>query len=468
MTTRSIPYVLTDALLLVLATTVIYYRYEQVKLPVPKNDIPYQFSAQLLQLPTTHANWQSFKLGQVFITTRYPPEFEYGDFLTVDGVLTTKMTMGYPKISIDKPEESEKSVSQDIRNSDLSKIQARLLALRSSLSTQIGRYLPSPEAELVAGILWGEKANLPKGFSNALKSSGVMHMVVVSGYNISVIAALMLSGFAVLGRRSSALVTVLGIIVFTLLTGAEAPSVRAAIMGGLMVLGQLIGRERTALRLLIISAVIMLIVNPLWAEDLGFRLSFLATLGILVFGGTSSIIKKSVETPHAASQINELRQRKSLKEMFSDTRFGTILLEPQHVAALQKICGWIEDSPIYPELKTTLTAQILTWPLLATNFGTLSLISPVTNMLVGWTVPYLMALGALLTLASAVSSLLAQMISLVLLVPATFFVETVTMLAKVPGAVVTLKVGTEFIVVYYVITLVIVIKRFKSQAQNPK
>ena len=427
-----------DLLLLILAITIIYARYQALRVPLPNSDIPFVISGSITSVPISYGDRQYFKLGQVQIVARVPPEYQYGDYLTATGTLTPRMDMRYPKIVGALSGASERIVGEAgfaPTSNVLITIQKNLFNFRQTLVQQITTYLPSPEAELISGVLWGAKASLPKTFSDDLKRTGTIHLVVVSGYNISVICALLLTAFSVLGRKTATIATILGIMVFTLLTGAEAPSVRAAIMGGLVVLGQLWGRERTALRLLVISAGIMLIVNPLWAEDLGFQLSFLATLGILIFGQQKNTTKKNNDKRIANNDGN----RPKLV-----TRYSLFVNQTQR--AISTVFG-----AIWPELRATLAAQALTWPLIATTLGTVSLISPVANLLISWTVPLLMALGALLTILSPLSSLGSQVVSGVVLVPAALFVSVVTNLSKIPFASVDIGLGNELAIAYYLI-----------------
>lgn len=432
---------LVDLLFLILAITTIYYRYQLIKLPVPKSDIPFVISDQVTDLPRTFGDLQYFKLGQVQVVTRTPPVYQYGDHLTAKGTLTPKMEMRYPRIT----EFANLLVSQSNNNGKFDwwlKIQKNLLNLRETLTQQISDNLPSPEAELISGVLWGEKASLPKDFNDALKRTGTIHMVVVSGYNISVVAAILLTLFSIFGRRLGGFLTILGIVVFTLLTGAQSATIRAAVMGSLAVIGKINGREKTALRLLLISAILILIVNPLLVEDLGFQLSFLATLGILLFGGGSpvTITKKDVATP------------------------GSFCLELGSGSGITVLRDVLRA--LWPELRTTLAAQVLVWPILATAFGQVSLISPAANIAVAWLIPYLMAGGALLTAVSPLSSLLARLVSLILLVPATFFVTVVTELSKIPEAVVNFNIGKEFLIGYYLIIGLVVVTKLRHRDSN--
>jgi len=422
-----------DLLLLASATIIIYYRYTLIKLPVPKNDIPYKISGQVLEVPKTFGNYQSFHLGQVYVTTRYPPEYTYGEMLTAYGVLTPQMTMRFPKITAtDTKNQTDKLMHVH-----------ELVNFRSRLADLIGSYLPTPEAELVSGTLWGEKANLPKGFSSNLKRTGTIHMIVVSGYNIAVVAALLLGVFKVLGRRAAFLLTITGIAVYTLMTGAEAPSVRAAIMGGIAVLGQTLGRQQLSLRLLVIAAVIMLLINPLYIEDLGFQLSFMATLGIILFGNTRK------------PPVGAVQESPPLRE-HSDVP----LLE------------LVQKSTILQELRTTLAAQVLTLPILAASFGQVSLISPLANLLVGWTIPYLMAGGAILTPLAAMcpnqTCLIPSLVSTVITVPAKLFTTVVSVLGSLSWAAVDIKIGAGVVIGYYlIITAYLFLKNLNEKQKSP-
>ncbi|MCX6783704.1 MAG: ComEC/Rec2 family competence protein [candidate division WWE3 bacterium] len=406
---------LIDILIVTLLALAIFVRYQTIKLVPPTKDMSYEITVTLQQIPKVTGQYQRFKLGQVTIIARYPPVYNYGDTLTVKGTLNTKLEMPFPKIN------RQSSIVN--RQSVITQLQAKLLTLRATLSHQLAKYLPSPEAELVGGALWGEKANLPADFNQALKD-----------------------------------ITIFGIVIFVMLTGAESPAIRAGIMGGLVVIGRYFGREKDTIRLLIISALVMLLINPLYVEDVGFQLSFLATLGILLFSTkkTPNTKKlKSVEDDPWVVPTN-------LKETSQQTAVATEHPPSSTRSIITKFISWLRNTSIYEELRTTLAAQILVIPILATTFGRLSLISPIANLAVGWTIPYLMAGGALLTAVSPFSNFLGRVLGAILVVPASFYVSTVTMLAKVPYAAVDFKWGSEFLVVYYLIVGVILLIRGKS------
>ena len=182
-----------------------------------------------------------------------------------------------------------------------------LASLRSSIQTTIERTLPEPHAALLAGLLVGSSAGMPESLRLALIGSGTSHLVVVSGYNISLVAAALTSFFrASPGLRVAA--PLLGVWAFTLIAGANAPAVRAAIMatGALVALGT--GRGSDALAALALAATAMLLIDPGLVFDLGFQLSVLATLGLItlqprlssLFGRLPDRLREPVSTTLAA------------------------------------------------------------------------------------------------------------------------------------------------------------------------
>ncbi len=138
---------------------------------------------------------------------------------------------------------------------------------------------------------------------------------------------------------------------YVLLIGADPPIVRAAVMGSILIFAQSLGREFDVWRALVIAGAIMLFIYPLWLFDLGFQLSFLATAGIVGLG------KKTEDL------VNKI---KYLPAVFKSA------------------------------LAVTLAAQVAVTPLLFITFGEVSLVSPLVNTLVLWTVPFIMLGGFLL------------------------------------------------------------------------
>jgi competence protein ComEC len=142
--------------------------------------------------------------------------------------------------------------------------------------------LPEPMSSLAAGILLGVKRGMPSDFYQNLVATGTMHIIAASGYNVSIVAAVIMRAMLMFASRRVAIALgMAGVIAYIVMAGAGASVVRAGIMGGLTLISFYWGRPTEAKRLLWISAGAMLLYNPLWLVDVGFQLSFMATAGIL-------------------------------------------------------------------------------------------------------------------------------------------------------------------------------------------
>jgi competence protein ComEC len=264
-----------------------------------------------------------------------PPEyddFSYKQYLARQGIYAI---MFYPDVTV---------VARDQGNQFL----ASLYAFKTRLLAALQVYIPEPEAGLVEGILLGVKAVMTEELKQDLASSGLTHIVVVSGYNLTVVAALLLALTQKRLRRSLAMgVAMAGIIVFTLMSGATAPVVRAAVMVSMALIAQSVGRESDALTSLLFTAALLIGIDPQILWDVGFQLSFLATAGLVV-------LSPGLERP---------LQRLPLG-------MGAILA-------------------------TSIAAALMTAPVIAFNFHRVSLISPLANLLVQPAIPEIMVFGAI-------------------------------------------------------------------------
>ena len=162
-------------------------------------------------------------------------------------------------------------------------LMANIFVLRQRALVFLQNQLPLYESSLLSGILLGVDWNIPRFLEDAYRMTGTVHIIAISGFNIALVAALVIR----LLRRIfkpwlAAGLAILAILFYTLLVGAEPSVVRAAIMGGLSLPAYLIGRRIIAINSLVFTAVVMLLINPFLLWDIGFQLSFLATLGLMV------------------------------------------------------------------------------------------------------------------------------------------------------------------------------------------
>ena len=216
--------------------------------------------------------------------------------------------------------------------------------IRHKLEVNFGRLLPVNEAGLLSGIVLGSKKALSADLYQALKQTGTLHIVVASGMNVVMLAGFLMGVLALFFKRKIALIPLVVLIWFyALITGFDPPIVRASIMASLTYLAQELGRPALTPRILFLTALLMLMINPTLISNISFQLSFASTAGLIFI---QPIIKKS-------------KNRIFQNESFS----------------------------------TTFAAQIATLPIVILNFGQYNFLSPLVNFLVLWTVPYLLSLS---------------------------------------------------------------------------
>lgn len=156
---------------------------------------------------------------------------------------------------------------------------------REIVEQVLQRAIPEPESGLILGLLVGGDGRLPKSIQDEFSRTGLSHIVAVSGYNVSIIAVIAMNALIFLGlyRQRALWGVLLGIAFFTVLVGAPASAVRAAIMASVALLATRMGRASSPINGILCAAAVMLLVNPLLLRyDIGFQLSFAATVGIFM------------------------------------------------------------------------------------------------------------------------------------------------------------------------------------------
>lgn len=240
---------------------------------------------------------------------------------------------------------------------------AVMTALRAVLLDGLNDLVPEPEAALGAGILLGVRAGIAPEINDAFATAGLTHVVAISGWNIAIVAALVMAlvrplGHGPGGRWTTALVAAGVVGGYVILTGASPSVVRAALMAAAMLVGRLGGSRAHATSALGLAALVMLLAAPSVLWDVGFQLSLLATAGLIWFG-------RSIER------------------------------------RLDSWPGWIREP-----VALTMAAQLTTLPVILVNFERLSLVAPIANVLVVPLVPLAMLFSALAAMGGAVLSAL--------------------------------------------------------------
>ncbi len=238
-----------------------------------------------------------------------------------------------------------------------------------TLTALVRSYFHEPYASLVNGILLGRQLFVSDVFYTQLKHVGLIHIVVLSGQNIAILANMSLSVLVPLvGRRRASLGTIFIIVVFVLFVGVEPPVVRASIMGTIALVGLLLGRKTVALWCLVLGGIVMVLVRPDWIQSISFQLSFGATLGIILFGSTPPEKQHEMNSSHLASSSSLLS---------TDISNNNVM------------------KYLYEELRISISAQLFTLPLIFWYFRQISLVAPLANILISWTIIPIMILSAL-------------------------------------------------------------------------
>lgn len=292
----------------------------------------------------------------------------YGDRVVVTGKLTPpapfetefSRTFNYPKYL------EAQGITETMNFAHIEKVGsgegnmliAHLIAFKRTVSDSIDHALLPPESGLALGLLLGEKQALGTELLRSFRNAGLIHIVVLSGYNISILIEALLWSLAFVSIRPRALIALTSIVLFVLMVGPSATVLRAALMTTLGLFARVTGRTYDIMRALLFSAVVIVLWNPLlFAYDPGFALSFLATLGLVVI--------------------------LPLLETYTDrvpSRFGA-----KEIAL------------------TTIATQIMVLPYLAYTMGSVSLVALIPNMLVLPAIPLAMLLSGFVGLFGIVA-----------------------------------------------------------------
>jgi len=235
-------------------------------------------------------------------------------------------------------------------------IKKHLYSLKEFFVNNINRIIPDPENVLLSGILLGEKSSFSDSLEDAFIKTGLIHIVVLSGYNISIVAdsAMRILSFASI--TASSIFAGLFIFLFALLTGFGTATVRASIMAILVLTARITGRKYDILKALFLAGFVMVFINPkVIIYDPGFALSFMATLGL-------------------------------------------ILLAP----VISEKLYFIKGHTIRELLSATLSTQIFVLPILLYQIGQISIIAPISNIVILPFVPTTMFVGFLTSLLGAI------------------------------------------------------------------
>lgn len=293
-----------------------------------------------------------------------------------------------------------------------------LIKQREYLATKLQAVVPDPQSAILVGMILGQTDQLPREFKKDLQDTSTIHLLVVSGQNLTILAGFLMSLVYLVGRRQTAALTILAIIGYCLLSGMGVPVIRAAMMASAGLLAQILGRDMKGWWILLLTAGLMLLYNPNWLISISFQLSFMATLGVIV---VAPILMRYLY------------------------RLPIIIRE---------------------DLAITTGAYFLTLPIIAYNFYQISLVGIASNLLVGWTSPIIMVVGVATILASLINQFLGMLLGIIPTILLTYFIYVVEFFANYQYA--TIKVGQtkEIFWLGYYLMIVAIVMFLKTKADK--
>jgi len=319
--------------------------------------------------------------GKILVTANLYPVYNYGDKIKITCQLEAPEKFNnfsydrylarfdiysvcyYPKIEI-------------LQSGGGNYFYQKIFSLKERFHSAINYGLPEPESSLAGPLILGYKKGVSAYWQEKFSQSGLSHIMAISGTNISILAAavmVLLLGVG-LSRQRAFWLASLFLLFYVILVGAPSSAMRAGVMGFLVLWAMKIGRLNKLTNSLVLAAAILFLINPrLLRDDIGFQLSFLAVLGMIYF------------PPIFESWLNKI-------------------INSEKVPKFLKI--------IYDIFSLTIAAQIFTLPIMALNFSQVSIIAPVSNLLVLWCLPFL-------TIAILISMILGSIIPF--LAPFIFF-----------------------------------------------
>jgi competence protein ComEC len=332
-----------------------------------------------------------------------PPEdetFSYRLYLARQGVHSL---MSLPNVTVTAENEGNR-------------LYQAIFSFKSRAQTTIAQLIPEPQAALLTGILLGNDNGLPPELDEAFRLTGMTHIIAISGFNIAILVAILVRiAEPFFSRRGSVVFALVGISLYTVLVGADASVVRAAVMGSIyLIANRWLGRPNFAFASLFLAGFLMTAIRPFTLWDVGFQLSFAATLSLMIY----------------ADPLTQWVRRKLRR-----------VLEREWV---EQVMGVLSEVVIL-----TVAAQILTLPLIIGYFDQLSLISLLANALILPVQPAVMIWGGLATLLGMVLPALGQLFGWVAWLFLAYTIWMVRLFAAVPGAAIPLTVSTMGILSIY-------------------
>jgi competence protein ComEC len=316
--------------------------------------------------------------------------------------------LGLMRINFD-----QKFLSENFKTNNNSKY---FLNFKEKIQTMINKNIPYPESSLLSALILGNKENLDFELKENLSKTGLSHLVAISGFHLAIFSIYLSQYLIKIGfwRKTANILTIILSWLYIFLVGLPASAVRAGIMITIFLLAQELGRLAIGERVILYTALIMLLINPLLLRfDIGFQLSFLAVLGIIYY-----------------------------KDFFEK--------KLNQIKILEKI-------KINEILATTLSAQVFIFPLLIFYFKNFPLLFIFTNILTLPIFPILMFSGIFFLILSLILPFFSLIFAFPTIVFLKYFLFIVNFFSKIKFSSIKIELNPLFLLPTYLFLLLITV-----------
>ncbi len=408
------------------------------KLAVPNFTIPEKLNEKIL---VSTDSFSEYKYGEELILTgkislpKNFQDFDYISYLAKDQIYTIMQKPEISRPGLEMGEDLPRSSSTMVRDprSSLSFSEkgriwlfAKVFSFKNRFEETVGQAITEPQASFVNGILLGSRQNIPKDIKDDFAATSTSHILAISGYNITLVSLVVMWFLLFFMRRKVAFwFSVLAIILFTILTGASASVVRSALMGGIVLLANNSGRLYNPKNSLTLAAFLMVLVNPMILRyDIGFQLSFFATMGIIYVAPLLGRLTKDVD-----------------------------LINPISRGALY----------FRQTFLMTFSAQLMVLPLLLFYFHNFSLVALPANLIILPFIPLAMTLGFFTGIGGLIWSKLGILIGALAWLVSSLVLWLIKFFAHLPFASFPSNLSWWGVVLFYVIVISYLIYLKKKQ-----
>lgn len=312
--------------------------------------------------------------------------------------------------------------SKIINKNQLSPILISINNIKEKMIDNANRNMPKRTANLLLGILIGERDNIQEDIIESFRTANLSHILAVSGAHTSyiILGITYLISKSKTPKRIGYIITIINLLIFIIITGASYSVVRACIMAIVVIGAKICYRKENFFTSICISLIIILIQNPFAINDIGLKLSFMGTAGIVIFN-------KSI------------------------TNFFIKLKIKQKIAEA---------------LSVTFSAQLMIMPIIILNFNTISLTFFISNILASPLLGIIIIFGFISIFISSILNPISKVLFLILHIFLELLILVSKVTEKIPGSSILVKTpNILFAIVYYI--LILFFNYFFVIKQNP-